>query len=323
MKTMRAAWREKYCAPGDVRVHRSDIPEPGANEIRVRVMATTVNRTDVAVLTGKPFIMRFFTGLRRPKLPTPGTDFAGKVDAVGLHVTTFKIGDRVWGFDDQGLGSQAEYVVLATKKVILPLPSKISFTDAAASTEGAHYAYNFLNKVKLFAGQKALVLGATGAIGSALVQFCKYHGLTVTATGPTLHLKKIKALGADRVIDYEKNDFTADTSQYDYVFDAVGKSTFGKCKHLLVPKGIYISSEPGPGGQNIFLPLLGLFRLGRRVIFPIPSDIRRSLTFVAELTAKGKFKPLVDKHYPIEKVAEAYTYAALGKKIGNIILDLK
>lgn len=323
MKTMRAVWREEYCAPEKAGCKNVDIPMPGPGEVLVRVMATTVNRTDCAILTGKPFIMRFFTGFGRPKSPIPGTDFAGVVESVGEGVTAFKAGDRVWGFDDQGLATQAEYAAIPVKKAILPLPGNISFADAAASAEGAHYAYNFLSKVKLRAGQRALVLGATGAIGSALLQFCKYHGLQVTATGPTPDLKRVTALGADRVIDYLKEDFTATGETYDYVFDAVGKSTFAICKRLLVQKGIYISSEPGPGGQNIFLALWGVLRLGRRVIFPVPSNIRRSLGFVAELTAQGKFKPLVDKHYAIEKAGEAYAYAASGKKIGNVILDLQ
>ena len=323
MKTMRAAWREKYCAPDAVAVHTREIREPHAHEMRVRVMATTVNRTDVAVLTGKPFIMRFFTGLMRPKLPIPGTDFAGTIDAVGNEVTEFKIGDRVWGFDDQGLSSQAEYVILSEKKNVLQLSAKTSFADAAAGIEGAHYACNFLNKVRLTAGQKVLVLGGTGAIGSALVQFCKHYGLEVTATAPTAHLEKVKALGADRVIDYQKEDFWTEKVRYNFVFDAVGKSTYGRCKRLLLPKGFYISSELGPGGQNIFFALLRFFPFGPRVIFPVPSNIRRSLSFVAGLVAEGKFKPLIDRHYPIEKVAAAYTYVASGQKIGNVILDLE
>jgi NADPH:quinone reductase-like Zn-dependent oxidoreductase len=168
-------------------------------------------------------------------------------------VTNFKVGDKVWGFDDNGLGSQAQYMTLSANKAIITMPENCSYAQAAASAEAAHYAYNFINKVNLKPGQKVLVNGATGGIGSAAVQMLTQMGIQVTAVVNTKNLELVKSLGANQVIDYTKEDFTKDTEKYDFIFDAVGKSTFGKCKHLLKPNGIYISSELGPGAQN---PLL-------------------------------------------------------------------
>ncbi|MCE3296792.1 MAG: alcohol dehydrogenase zinc-binding protein [Crocinitomicaceae bacterium] len=317
---MKAVTRNSYCTPEGLSICEIEIPVPKEHEILIRVHATTVNRTDCAILTGKPYIMRLFTGLFKPKSPVPGTDFAGVVDAVGKEVSVVKPGDQVWGFDDIGIGSQAHYFILPDKKPISIIPKGFSYEEAAASIEGTHYAYNFINKVKLKAGQRALVNGASGAIGSALVQFLKSRNVYVAATCNTKNLDLIRGLGADKVIDYTAEDFTRSGEKYDYVFDAVGKSTFSKCKALLSPKGIYISSELGPGGQNMFLPFLTPFLGGRKVIFPFPSNIPRSMEFIKKLVEEGKFKPLTDRTYPMEQAAEAYTFVQSGQKTGNVVL---
>lgn len=320
---MKAAWRERYGAPAELAIKELPIPVPGENEILVRVMATTVNRTDCAVLTGKPFIMRFFTGFFKPKSAVPGTDFAGVVEATGPGVRAYQAGDKIWGFDDQGLGSQAEYFVLPEAKPIAKIPDGISFAAAAAGAEAAHYAFNFLNKVRLSPGSKVLVNGASGAIGSALVQFLKFYEADVTAVCGTPNIRKIKDLGADKVIDYLKEDFTTGPGGYDFILDAVGKSTFWRCRRLLGPRGVYLSSEPGPGGQNIFLPLLTIFSFGRKVIFPVPANIPRSLAFVADLMAQGKFKPLIEREYPLAQIADAYRLAHSGEKVGNLVITYR
>ncbi len=323
---MKAATRSKYGGPEVLKIQEVEKPTPKDDEVLVRVYATTVNRTDCAILRAKPFIMRFFTGLFKPKASIPGTDFAGKVEAVGKNVTSWKAGDNVWGFDDNGLNSHAQYLTIAADKALATIPDGITYEQAAASAEGAHYAYNFINKINLKAGDKVLVNGATGAIGSAALQLLKYFGAHVTAVCNTKNIGLMKSLGADEIIDYTQEDFTVDSKaskQYHYVFDAVGKSRFGKCKPLLRPEGVYISSELGPHSENLFLALLTPLGGKKKVVFPVPRDIRGSLHFIKELLEKEKFSPVIDRKYPLEKIAEAYHYVASGQKTGNVIITLE
>jgi NADPH:quinone reductase-like Zn-dependent oxidoreductase len=285
------------------------------------VYATTVNRTDCANLTARPFIMRFVTGLFRPRDRTPGTDFAGRVEAVGPGVTRFAVGDRICGFDDSGLSSQAELMTRLEGKPTVLIPGNVTWAQAVASVEGAHYARNIINKVRLQAGQTVLVIGATGAIGSALVQFLLFHGLHVTAVCGTEGLETVRAMGVDRVIDYRTQDFTTDASQYDFVFDAVGKSTFFRCRRLLGPRGVYASTELGPWLQNLWLAALTPLRGGRRVVFPIPTGTQESLAFARARLEDGTFTPVIDRTYSIDQIRDAYEYVRSGQKIGNVILE--
>ncbi len=319
---MKAATRSQYGPPEVLSIQEIEKPIPKDNEVLIKVYATTVNRTDCAILLAKPFIMRFVTGMIRPSSPIPGTDFAGKVEATGKAVTSFKIGDHVWGFNDNGLSSHAEYMTLAADQAISTIPEGFSFPQAAASVEGAHYAYNCINKVKLNAGQKVLVNGATGAIGSSAVQFLKYLDVYVTAVCNTKNIDLMKSLGADRIIDYTKEDFTKDVDKYHFIFDMVGKSTFAKCKPLLLPGGIYISSELGPWSQNPLLALITPLLGGKKVIFPIPSNIKRSMSFIKSLIEKGKFKPVIDRTYPLAQIQEAYAFVLTGQKTGNVVITM-
>lgn len=320
---MKAAIRRTYCSFEDIKVESVDTPTVKANEVLIRVCATTVNRTDCAILTGKPLVMRLFTGLVKPTRPIPGTDFAGIIEAVGKNVEAFKIHDKVYGFNDQGVSSQAEYMIFPGDGAMAKIPNNITYEEAAASLEGAHYAYNFMNKVNLQAGQKILLNGATGAIGIALLQFLTYYNICVTAVCDTKNIELIKSLGADRIYDYTQQDFTQDTEKYDFVFDAVGKSTFGQCKPLLKQGGTYISSELGPMVQNPFLALVTKVMGNKKVIFPVPSDIKASMHFINDLLEKGHFKPVIDRQYSLENIAEAYQYVATGQKTGNVILSFE
>lgn len=315
---MKAATRTVYGAPEVLRISDIAKPTPKDNEVLINVHATTVNRTDCGVLWGKPFIIRFFTGLTKPRIASTGTDFAGEVAAVGKDVTNFKVGDKVFGFNDNGIGSHAEYLTIAADGPLTTIPDGISYEQAAASAEAAHYAYNFINKVNIKADDNVMLNGGTGAIGSAALQMLKAMGVTVTATCRTQHIDLVKTMGADRVIDYLQSDFTQDEEQYDYVFDAVGKSTYGKCKRLLKPKGVYISSELGPGAQNPFLALVS-----PHVKFPVPTDIKRSLSIIRDLLVQGKFQPLIDRTYPLEAIREAFTYVNSGEKVGNVVLKFE
>jgi len=314
---MKAAVRSKYGSPEVLSINEVDTPTPKDSEVLVKVHATTVNRTDCHILTGMPFFMRFFTGLFKPRLSITGTDFAGQIEAIGKNVTEFKAGDKVIGFDFLGLQSHAHYLAVSETKISL-MPGNITYDQAAACVEGAYYALNVINKLHPKTAQKALVNGATGAIGSAIVQFFKYYGTYVTAVCGSENTDLIQLLGADKLIDYRTNDFTKDNDSYDFVFDAVGKSTFRKCKQLLKKKGIYASS----GGPNpvfvLITPLLG----GKKEIFAPPKDLKRCLTLIKELVERGSFRPVIDREYPIDKIAEAYQYVATGQKIGNVIIAM-
>lgn len=327
---MKAIIYTQYGPPSVLKLSHMDKPNPKENEVLVRVYATTVNRTDCAMLRAQPWIMRLFTGLLKPKNPILGTDFAGMIEGVGKDVGSFKIGDKVFGFEDTGLNSHAQYLTLSEDKALATIPGDISYKEAAASLEGAHYAYNVINKVDLKSGDQVLVYGSTGAIGSAAVQLLKYFDVNVTAVCNTKNLGLIKLLGANKVIDYQKEDFTMDDQKYELVFDAVGKSSFGKCKRLLQPGGIYISSELGWMAQNIFFSIftkiIGVLPGGKatkKVVFPIPYDCKRSVLLIKKLIGQGKFRPIIDREYTMEEISDAYSYVEKGQKTGNVIITFE
>ncbi len=318
---MKAITRTQYGSPDILKIKEFDKPVPKDNEILVRVRAATVNRTDCGILLGKPFLMRFFTGLPKPRSPIPGTDFAGKIEKLGKKVKHFKVGDRVWGFNDTGLSSHAEYMCISVDEALTIIPGHVSYDEAVSCAEGAHYAFNFINKVDIKAGDKVLVNGATGAIGSAAVQILKHYGVIVTAVGDTENMELLKSLGADKIVDYTKEDFTKDDQNYHFIFDAVGKSSFLQCKHLLLPNGVYISSELGPNAQNLYLPLITKLKGGKKVIFPIPKDCKRSVIFINKLIENKEFKAVIDRKYPMKDIQDAYQYVLTGKKTGNVIIN--
>ena len=320
MPKMKAALRRKYGSPSQIKIENIEKPIPKDNEVLIKVYATTVNRTDCANLTAKPFIMRFVLGLFKPRKIILGTDFAGEVSLIGKNVESFSIGDKVFGFNDTGSESQAEYTTTTVENVF-PIPDGLDFKQAAASLEGAHYAYTFIHKVTIQSGQKILINGATGAIGSALLQFVRQYDVKITASCNTKNIKLIQSLGADKIYDYTKEDFTDDNDKYDFIFDAVGKSTFGKCRSLLKEKGVYISSELGPYSQNIFYPLLTSLS-SKKVRFPIPYNTQKTIPYISNLLAKGKFKPVIDREYLLEDITKAYEYVITGQKTGNVLIGI-
>lgn len=321
---MKAIVYTQYGSPDVLQLSEVEQPEPNKNEILVKVRATSVNRTDCANLRAKPFIMRFAMGLFKPRKIVMGTEFAGDVVKLGPAVTSFKEGDRVFGFDDSVLSSYAEYLVISEDKGVSTIPEVYTYQQAATSIEGAHYAYNIINKVNLQKGQKVMVNGASGGIGTATVQLLSFYGAEITGVCNTKNLELVKLLGAMKVIDYTTEDFTKDPEKYDYVFDTVGKSTFGKCKGLLNPGGVYISSELGPWSQNLFYALISaLFgklpgQEGKKVKFPYPPNIRRSILLIKKLVEAGKFKTVIDRSYPFEEIPEAFRYVETGQKTGNV-----
>ncbi|GHE36304.1 NAD(P)-dependent alcohol dehydrogenase [Streptomyces capitiformicae] len=322
---MKAAVHYRYGPPDVIRIAEVDKPSVGDRDVLVRVMATTVNRTDCAYRAARPFFVRPATGLARPRRTVLGTEYAGVVDAVGGGVTSFTVGDRVFGYNEDafGFGAHAEYLSVPADGAIATMPTNVTFEEAAPGTEGSHYALAFIRKADIRAGQDVLVHGATGAIGSAAVQLLKHHGATVTAVCGTPHLELVKSLGADRVVDHTAQDFTEDEQRYDAVFDAVGKSTFGRCKRLLKPGGVYLSSDLGPGWQNLLLPLVTPLFRGRKVKFPFPKQDQEMVRYLRDLIEAGEFRPVIDRRYPLDEIVDAHRYVETGQKIGNVVITVR
>ncbi len=314
--TMRAAVCEGYGPPQAVHLAEVPVPTPGPKELLVRVHATTINRTDCGYRAAAPWLIRFFSGWRRPRVPILGTEFAGEVVATGDEVTRFAVGDRICGYCEGTFGAHAQYLTIGEDRLIARIPDDRSYADAAPSTEGSHYALGFLRRAKVGPGDRVLINGATGAIGSAAVQLAKSLGATVTAVCGTDHVETVRGLGADRVIDYQTTDFTADAERYDLVVDAVGKSTYRRCRRLLLPDGLFTASE---GWWNIFMALTSpLF--GFRVFFVYPNPDAEARAYLIAQIESGAFRPLIDRSYPLDDVVAAYRYVETGQKIGNVVI---
>jgi NADPH:quinone reductase-like Zn-dependent oxidoreductase len=319
---MKAAIHTQYGPPEVVKIMEVPKPIPKSNEVLVKVYTATVNRTDSGFRSAVYFVSRFWSGLFRPKYQTLGCEFAGIIEDIGRDVKTFKIGDQVFGYNDITFGGHAEYLTLAEQDAITTLPHNVSLDEAAPITEGAHYALNAIKAAKIKSGQAVLVYGATGAIGSAAVQLLKHFGANVTAVCNTKNVSLVKSLGADKVIDYQTEDFTKTTIKFDFIFDAVGKSSFKQCKPLLNEKGIYISTELGKHAENVFYALAAVFSRGKRVLFPIPVMNKDIIHFLKELVENGEFKPVIDRYYKLDQIVEAYNYVETGQKTGNVLLKL-
>jgi len=322
-ENMNAATYHRYGPPSVVSLE--EIPKPAclAGEIIIEVYATTVNRTDCGFRSAVYFVSRFWSGLFAPKNKVLGCEFAGIVESVGIGVSYFKPGDKIFGYDDEQFGGHAEYKKVKATGNIAEMPEGIPFPVAAALTEGAHYALNIIRAAKVIEGQQVMVYGATGAIGTAAVQLLKYFGAQVLAVSNSKNIELVKSLGADKVIDYEKTHFKETDWRFDFVFDAVGKTSFGACKGLLKPGGFYISTELGKGGENIFLALWGsIIKSSKRVLFPIPTTTQEDIIFLKSLYEQGVFKPIIDRTYPLENIVDAYRYVETGQKTGNVVITV-
>lgn len=317
---MKAIVYERYGPPEVAQLKEVTKPVPKDNEVLVKIHATTVNRTDCGFRSAEYFIVRFWSGLVTPNNRILGCEFAGVVEAVGKNVTLFKVGDKVFGYNDKTFSGHAEYMTMNESSSIAHMPDNVTFHQAAAITEGAHYALCDIRAAKIKSGDDVLINGATGAIGSAAVQLCKHIGAIVTAVCATPHIELVKSLGPDEVIDYTKQDFTQCGKTFDVIFDAVGKSSFGKCKPILKPRGIYMSTELGPRSENPFLALITPRLGGKKVLFPIPTIDKQDVLLLKGLVETGKFKPVIDRSYPLEQIVDAYRYVETGQKIGNVVI---
>lgn len=319
---MRAIIYTKYGPPEVAKLAEVAKPIPKDNEVLIKVMASTVNRTDCGFRSAEYFISRFWSGLLKPKFNILGCEYAGVVEDTGNKVTLFKKGDHVFGFNEKTFGGHGEYLAIAENDPIALMPNNLDFYQSAALTEGAHYALCDIRAAKIKSGQHVLVNGATGAIGSAAVQLLKYFGTHVTAVCNTKNVALVKSLGADIVIDYQQQDFTKSAQKFDFIFDAVGKSSFKNCKPLLNKYGIYISTELGKNSENIIYAITTPKFGDKKVLFPIPTISKEDVLFLKDLAEDGKFKPVIDRQYQMEQIVEAYKYVESGQKTGNVVLSI-
>lgn len=319
---MRAAVHTHYGSPSVVEIQEIDKPTPKENEVLIKLFASTVNRTDSGFRSAEYFISRFWSGLFRPKYKTLGCEFSGEIVAIGSAVTLFKKGEKVFGYNDSKFGGHAQYRIADEVDAMALIPAGFSFEEAAPLTEGSHYALSAIRAAKLKPNQNVLVYGATGAIGSAAVQLLKYFDVKLTAVCNTKNVALIESFGIQNVVDYQTQDFTKTNQKFDFILDAVGKSSFKECKPLLKPKGIYISTELGKNGVNIPLALFTPLFRGRKLLFPIPSIKKEDIELLKELAENKIFKPVIDRVFLLEEIVEAYQYVETGQKTGNVVLKI-
>ena len=317
--TMRAVVHDRYGPPEVLRLEDVERPVPAADEVLVRIHASTVNRTDTGFRSAEFFVSRFFTGLFRPRRKILGSEFAGEVEALGSAVTEFAIGDRVFGVNAK-CGAHAEFIAMRESAALADMPARATFEEAAAVCDGAFLALWVLRRTDVRKVQKILVYGASGSIGTAAVQLAKHFEAHVTAVCNTKNVDVVSSLGADEVIDYTREDFTKRGETYDLVFDAVGKLSFGRCRGLLKPGGTYAVTDLGSFWQNPFLALW-TSRIGdKKVLIPLPRHTKKDVLFLKQLIEAGKYRAVIDRSYPLDDVIEATRYVETGQKTGNVVL---
>jgi NADPH:quinone reductase-like Zn-dependent oxidoreductase len=291
------------------------IPEP--DEVLVGVHATTVTQTDCHMWRARPFLWRFMLGLRRPRRRTLGLEFAGVVEAVGGSVTELEVGDRVFGLKT---GSHAEYVCVRETGIIARIPEGMSFEQAAAVSDGMCEAIAALQTGHVGEGTNLLIYGASGSLGTGAVQLASYLGARVTAVCGAKNVELVRSLGADQVIDYEREDFTRSGQTYDVIVDAVGKHNYLRARRSLVPDGVFVATD------RLFhfpLALLTRFVGSTRVVFSAGSPWKReSVLLLRELLEAGRYRPVIDRVYPLEEVADAARYVESWQKVGNVVLSV-
>jgi NADPH:quinone reductase-like Zn-dependent oxidoreductase len=325
---MRAAVTARYGPPDVVEIRQLPTPAPGAGDVLIRVHATTVSRTDCGMRRPHPWFVRLVAGLRRPKLTILGMDFAGEVEAVGAGVTRFKPGDRVFGLSPGVYGAHAEVLCLPETAAMAAMPAGTRFGEAVVC-EGAWYADTNLQALRLAPGHSILIYGASGAIGTAAVQLAKSYGAKVTAVVATRHLDLVRSLGADRAVDYTTQDFTTqDFTQigesFDCVFDAVGKTTYFRCRRLLKPEGVFAATDLGPWCQNPLLAIWSAITGSRRVLFPLPQSgkAKAFVEFLKTRMEASEFRAVIDREYPLEAIADAYRYVETAQKTGIVVINV-
>lgn len=322
---MKASVSKIYGAPEVFKMEGVTKPVPKHNELLVRVYATTVTGSDLMMRKGKPFVGRLYLGLHKPKTTILGFDFAGEVVEIGKNVTSFKVGDKVFG-GTTTLGCYAEYTCVNMDDVITTMPENISYQSAAPLSGSGITVMNFLKGLaKLKTGDKVLINGASGSLGTYAVQIAKYFGAEVTGVCSTTNMKMVKELGADFVIDYTNEDFTKNGKQYDVIFDTVAKITFSSCKNSLTEKGIFLSSVISFPllFQILKTSLIGDKKVKTSSTGMLPAKERLDyLLELKELLKTKTIKTVIDNSYPLSQMGDAHQYVEKGHKKGNIIINI-
>ena len=317
---MKAVVHDRYGPPDVLRIDEVERPAPKEDEVLVRVYASTVNRTDTGLRSAEYFVARLVTGLLRPRRKVIGNELAGVVEAVGAAVSEFQPGDRVFGIRS---GSNAEFVCVRESGVLAHMPVNTSFDEAAAVCDGACTALSFLRQARLRKGQKILVYGASGSIGTAAVQLAKYLGAHVTAVCNARNVEVVRSLGADEVIDYLQEDFTKNGHAYDVILDAVGKHSARRCRRSLKPGGIYVTAGSPESMWEVLIFALLTWRVGKRKVkLGVARYSKEDVLLVKTLIGAGKYRPVIDRRYPLEDVVEAHRYVDTQQKTGNVVLTV-
>jgi NADPH:quinone reductase-like Zn-dependent oxidoreductase len=317
---MKAAVYTKYGPSEVLQIKEVAKPSPGDNEILLRIHATAVNSGDVRLRKADPFAVRFAFGLLKPRINILGSVFSGEIETVGRNVRRFKAGDQVFGHTNMRFGAYAEYISLPENGTLALKPAQISHSEAAAIPFGGVTALHFILKANIRANQNILVVGASGAVGSAAVQLAKSYGAIVTGVCSTTNVDLVRSIGADKVVDYTREDFTQNGQVYDLIFDAVNTISVTGALKSLTKNGIMILSAAGMSEM-----LMGLWiskTSSKKVITGVISHNSAAISFLKELVETGRFKPVIDRTYSLAQIAEAHAYAEKGHKKGNVIINI-
>ncbi|MCM3715991.1 NAD(P)-dependent alcohol dehydrogenase [Alkalihalobacillus oceani] len=317
---MRAIVCESYGPPDVLRLEEVTKPAPKREEIVVKILATAVNSADWRMRKGEPFPVRFFFGLTKPRRPVLGGVFAGVVEEIGQDVSGLRAGDAVFGVTGMTFGAYADYISLPEKAVLTFKPPAISFEEAASVPFGGLTALHFLKKANIESGQNVLIYGASGAVGTAAVQLAKHYGALVTGVCSTENVALVRSLGADHVIDYKKEDFTASDEQYDMIFDTVGKASVLSSQKRLKKNGRLILGASGL--SQMWQSVTASITTRTKVISGVSAERTDHLITLKELLETGAFRPVIDRCYPLEKIVEAHRYVEKGHKKGNVVITM-